>query len=138
MKEKEQQEWQRVLSNPDNVIVSDWLLDQLDPGDIAAEISNPKVVYVTGEITFETQTIKGALVSFASDDREIACVFSLALDEWRVSLFNDRLRKIHITASNNDEAWTLDVLPEDEDASIVWNRESEHEALLSIVVKKHA
>jgi hypothetical protein len=136
MKEKEQVEWERILANPDNIIVSDWLLDQLNPGDVTPEISHPKVIEVNCEVTFENHAVSGPLVSFASDDKEIACVFSVPVDELVVSLFGEPLQKIKVTTSASDESWVLEMLPEDEGASITWSRESDHGALLSIVIKK--
>jgi len=136
MKDKEQEEWQRILANPDNVIVSDWLLEQLDPADIAPEISNPRVIEVNCEVTFEEQGVSGSLVSFASDAAEVVCVISLPVDKLAISLFDDRLQKIRITTSASDEVWTLEMLPEDENAAITWSREGDHEALLTVVIKK--
>tara|TARA_Y100000310_G_scaffold345283_1_gene463398 strand:+ start:2312 stop:2722 length:411 start_codon:yes stop_codon:yes gene_type:complete len=136
MKDKEQEEWQRVLANPDNVIVSDWLLEQLDPADIAPEISNPRVIEVNCEVTFEKQGVSGSLVSFASDATEVVCVISLPVDKLVLSLFDDRLQKIRIITSASDEAWALEMLPGDEDAAITWSREGDYEALLTVVIKK--
>jgi len=137
MKEKEQEEWQRVLANPDNVIVSDWLLEQLDPADVAPEISNPRVIEVNCEMTFEKQGVSGSLVSFASDAAEVICVISLPVDELAVSLFDDRLQKIRITTTSAiDDVWTLEMLPEDDNAAITWSREGDHVALLTVVIKK--
>ena len=136
MKEKEQEEWRRVLANPDNVIVSDWLLDQLDPADVAPEISNPRVIEVNCEVTFEKQVVRGSLVSFASDATEVTCVISLPVDKLALSLFDDRLQKIQIITSASDEVWTLEMLSGDPDAAITWSREGDHEALLTVVIKK--
>jgi hypothetical protein len=136
MKKKEKTEWQRILSNPDNVIVSDWLLDQLDPADVAPEISNPRVVKINCEVRFEDHVINGSLISFAITTQEITCTLSFPVAELGASLFSDCLQRIQITTNTNDDVWTLEMLPEDEKASLVWSRESDHEALLSIVIKK--
>jgi hypothetical protein len=74
------QEWRRVISNPDNVIISDSLIARVDPYNLGA-IANPIEFRPFCKFTFTDHTLTGEVISFSNVDGKRSYTFSTSLKE---------------------------------------------------------
>ena len=76
----EEQEWARVMSNPDNVIISDSLIARVDPYNLG-EIVNPVEMKPICQFNFKGYSISGEVNSFSNVDMQRSYTFSTTLKE---------------------------------------------------------
>jgi hypothetical protein len=136
LKEKSESEWERILSNPDNVIVSDSLREQLDSTGLEPRVSSLKVARITCYLKFKTHQLEGDLISYASDAESWTYVIAAPPEKLVNILYDDNLQLLQITDDVIEGKMSLEMLPEDETPSLSWTREDEQNALLSLVIKK--
>lgn len=74
----EEKEWTRIMSNPDNVIISDSLIARVDPYNLG-EIVNPVEVKPVCQFEFEGYTLSGDVISFSNVDMRRTYTFSTTL-----------------------------------------------------------
>ncbi len=74
----EEEEWARVMSNPDNVIISDSLIARVDPYNLG-EITNPVEVKPVCEFNFKGYSLSGEIASFSNVDAQRSYTFSTSL-----------------------------------------------------------
>ena len=136
MKKESEREWERILSNPDNVIVSDSLREQLDATGLESTVASFKVARITCRLKFKTHQLEGDLISYASDIESRTYVIAAPPEKLVNVLYDDNLQVVEITDDVTEGRMSLPALSENEVPSLSWTREDEQNALLSLVIKK--
>ena len=73
-------EWRRVMANPENVIISESLIARVDPYNLG-DIANPVSIKPKCTFTFEGYTMTGEVISFSNVAGQRSYTFSSSLKE---------------------------------------------------------
>lgn len=101
----EEQEWERVMSNPDNVIISDSLIARVDPYNLG-EIVNPVEIKPICQFNFEGYSLSGEIVSFSNVDMQRSYTFSTSLKD-ASQLMNSADFKSFVMKAGSDELLSM-------------------------------
>lgn len=101
----EEQEWIRVMSNPDNVIISDSLIARVDPYNLG-EIVNPVEMKPVCKFNFEGYSISGEVASFSNVDMQRSYTFSTSLSD-ASQLMNSAEFQSFVMLAGNDELLSM-------------------------------
>jgi len=105
-------EWNRVMSNPENVIMSPELESRVDLSDFYPSINDDIRINPSCEFTFSDYKISGTLICFAStmDDGKSSYTFSTPSIDACKLLNQSQLRSYRVyTPSNDDELMKVDI-----------------------------
>jgi hypothetical protein len=101
MTDERKNEWNRIMSNPDNLILSDSLIERVDPYDLG-EIENPIQVKPTCVFEFNDYTLAGEILGFSSINGLRTYTFSSLMRD-ASNLMNSSPFKKFSMYINNDE-----------------------------------
>jgi hypothetical protein len=73
--DKAKKEWDRVMSNPDNLIISDSLIERVDPYNLG-EIENPVQVKTICTFEFSEHTLSGEVLGFSNVEGQRTYTFA--------------------------------------------------------------
>ncbi len=104
--EKTEKEWSRVLSNPDNVIISDSLISRVDPYNLG-EIENIPQVKPVCTFEFTGHTLSGEVIGFSNVDGMRTYTFESHVKDASKLMHSCTLKKFSMHAGN-DELVKLD------------------------------
>ena len=104
--ELEEQEWKRIMSNPDNVIISDSLVARVDPYNLG-EITNPVEIKPICEFYFEGYKLSGEIISFSNANQQRSYTFSTSLKEASRLMNSANFQKFSMMAGG-DELLTME------------------------------
>ena len=104
-------DWSRVAGNPDNVIISEALVDRVDPYNLG-EIANPKNAIPECEFKFEDYTITGNVTGFSRVDENISYTFTTTPAQACLLMNRSKLHSFAVATSDDtslgvDDAATL-------------------------------
>jgi len=95
------QEWKRVMSNPDNVIISDSLIARVDPYNLG-DISNPIEFKPVCKFTFTEYSLSGEVISFSNVDGLRSYTFSTTLKEASQLMGDSNVQGFSMLASGEE------------------------------------
>ena len=128
-------EWQRVLSNPDNIIMSDSLKEQLDPINLVSEIEAPKTLDIKCCIKFEELTIEGDLVEYTKKADSLVLTVTGSLEDCAPLIFEGDVKHVSIFNEIIGQQLNITVLAEDDPIEISFIREDELHASIILTIK---
>lgn len=94
-------EWKRVMSNPDNVIISDSLIARVDPYNLG-DISNPVEFKPTCQFAFTNYTLSGEVISFSNVDGLRSYTFSTSLKDASQLMGDANIQNFAMLASGEE------------------------------------
>ena len=107
-------EWKRVMGNPDNVIVSDSIRDLLSADEVGDEIVHKKHVAFTCTINAGEVALSGMLCNYQISKKDYRISLELPLDDISVLLGITRFDSVIL--SNSADQATLEIHLGDDDA----------------------
>ena len=103
---KEQQEWTRVLSNPDNLIISDSLITRVDPYNLG-EIENTPQLKPICTFEFTSYTLSGEVIGFSNTEGMRTYTFATHVKDASKLMHSCALKQFSMHVGN-DELVTMD------------------------------
>jgi hypothetical protein len=133
-------EWQRVMANPDNIIVSDSIRDLLDPAQTEDVIEQSKAIIFTCVISAENTTISGRLTGYAATCKDYKFYLELPIGDVHTLLGITRIDTVSVSNSANLVTLEIQLNEDDPDPEISFDLGSStvplSSAFVSIVISK--
>jgi len=104
--EKREKEWSRVMSNPDNLIISESLIERVDPYNLG-EIENEPQVKPICMFEFSDYTLSGEVLGFSNVEGQRTYTFASHVKDASKLMHSSQLKKfsMHVTG---DELVAMD------------------------------
>ena len=132
-------EWDRVLGNPDNVIVSDSLKAILDASQLEREIVPDREVSFTCVLDLGNQTLVGTLLTYETSDSGYSFSLECSREDAILLIGRTRFQKVVIANSHNEASLEVEMEESDPDPNIrvdVSPYSTSASALVNIVISK--
>ena len=129
-------EWGRVLSNPNNVIVSDSLLGKLSLDELSPEIIQPKDVKIKCKVQFESWILEGALIKYGTNVDHMLFTITGPSERLANVIYDSVVNSILIEDNISNSKLTVTMLPEDDPVEIEFESGDEHNSYVTLIVKK--
>jgi len=106
MSDEGKNEWNRIMSNPDNLILSDSLIERVDPYNLG-EIENPIQVKPVCTFEFNDYALSGEILGFSSVEGQRTYTFTSPMRDASNLMCSSPFKKFSMNI-NNDELVSID------------------------------
>jgi len=135
-------EWDRVMTNPDNVIVSDSLRDLLDPEETNGEIQQAPDVTFTCSIVHDGSIVNGKLVTYTCEPECIKLVLECSRFDVICLIGASTIDSLMVTNSYDESTLSIELSEDDPDPTLEVNlnstQPSQNSATVTIAISKVA
>lgn len=94
-------EWNRVMSNPDNLIISDSLIERVDPYNLG-EIENPIQVKPVCRFEFSDYTLSGEVLGFSNVEGQRTYTFAAHVKDASRLMHSSDLTQFSMHVGNDE------------------------------------